>query len=259
MKAVDLSCDLGEARSAAEQEAEEKIWTLISSAYVACGGHIGDEASMRRAAEHARHYHVQLGAHPSYPDRANFGRKTMSIEPEALRASLVTQLRALREIAASEKVDVQHVKPHGALYNDAYRDRALAEIIIDAIAEVSKELEVVCPAGSEMENAAKERELVVVQEAFGDRRYREDGRLVPRDAAESQLTAFADAAAQVEQLILQQRVIADNGKLLPIRFSTICLHGDMPRSAGRIQAVRERVQHHRVRIASAARLPSDIS
>jgi UPF0271 protein len=254
MKVIDLSCDLGEARSAEEAEAEETIWTLISSANVACGGHVGDDISMQRAVERARRFHVQLGAHPSFPDRENFGRRVMSMDPAGLRASISSQLQTLQRIAEEGGVELKHVKPHGALYNEAHRDRALAVTIVEAIAETSSSLEIVCAPGSELENVAREQELTVVLEAFGDRRYRDDGTLVPRDSADSLLTAFADAAAQVEQLVNRQHVIADNGKSVVLRFSTICLHGDMARSAGRIRAVRERLTQQGLRISSAGRV-----
>src|SRR5881394_2030679 len=141
---IDISADMGEGSSG-----EEEIWPLIDSANVACGGHIGDADSMAYAARRAREHGVRLGAHPSYPDRENFGRQSMSMPPAALRASLVAQISALRAIAP-----IVFVKPHGALYNDAHKDVIRAGVIVDAMTEVDPSLAIVCPDVSAMATAA---------------------------------------------------------------------------------------------------------
>src|SRR5436853_1185793 len=142
---IDISADMGEG-----SPGEEAIWPLITSANVACGGHIGDADSMAHAARRAREYAVRLGAHPSYPDRENFGRKSMSMTPATLRASLVAQISALRSVAP-----IIFVKPHGALYNDAHKDAIRAGIIVEAMRDVDPALAIVCPAVSAMAAAAR--------------------------------------------------------------------------------------------------------
>jgi UPF0271 protein len=223
---IDLSADMGE-----EAQDEEQIWPMIHSANVACGGHTGDTASMIHAIRRAREHGVRLGAHPSYPDRANFGRKTMSIDSNALRASLVAQIGALRDLAGS----LSHVKPHGALYNDAHRDHALAEVIVAAMHEVDPDLRLVCAADSEMARAAGGR---VIREAFADRRYEPDGSLVSRAIPGSLLTV-EEAVAQAQLLANEQVVIARDGTRIPLTFDTLCIHADMEHAAERLREIRK--------------------
>src|SRR5438477_11942298 len=147
---IDLSADLGEGAPR-----EDEVWPLISSGNVACGGHVGDEASMTFAARRARELGVRLGAHPSFPDRENFGRKGMTMLPIELRASLAAQIRSLHAIAAREQVALTRVKPHGALYNMAHHDASLAGIIVDAMRDVDASLAIVCPDASQMAVAAR--------------------------------------------------------------------------------------------------------
>jgi UPF0271 protein len=227
---IDLSADLGEGA-----DGEDHIWPLIDSANVACGGHIGDEQSMREAVARAREHGVRLGAHPSYPDRENFGRVSLSIAHDALRASLITQLDALRAFAP-----LHHVKPHGALYNDAHRDRALAEVIVDAIgglADAINDLAVVCSDSSQMATVARERGVRVIREAFADRRYEPDGSLMSRKLAGSLLTVN-EAAQQAAMLAAEGAAITRDGSRISIPFDTICIHADMQHAVERLRAIR---------------------
>lgn len=224
---IDLSADLGE-----YAPDEDAVWPLITSANVACGGHIGDAQSMGYAARRARELGVRLGAHPSYPDRENFGRASMQIAPEELRASLVGQIEALRAFAP-----LRHVKPHGALYNDAHRDRALADVVISALRAVDPSLAIVCSVSSEMASSAREAGTPVIREAFADRRYEPDGSLVSRKLAGSLLTV-EEAAAQAAMLAREGVVIARDGSRIAVPFDTICIHADMEHAAERLRAIR---------------------
>lgn len=224
---IELSADLGEG-----SPGENEIWPLIHRANVACGGHVGDDGSMREAAELARRHGVTLGAHPSYPDRANFGRKSLQMDPDALRASLVAQLSALRAFA-----DVQHVKPHGALYNDAHRDTALARVIVDAMRDVDPSLAIVAPDHAQMAAAARDAGTPVIREAFADRRYEPDGSLTPRSIPGSTLT-IDEAAAQATLLAREGIVIARDGSRVAICFDTLCIHADMQGAVERLRAIR---------------------
>jgi 5-oxoprolinase (ATP-hydrolysing) subunit A len=226
---IILSADLGEG-----SPGEDDIWPMIDAANVACGGHVGDETSMRDAAAKARAHGVAFGAHPSYPDRANFGRKSMNLAADALRDALVAQIAALHAIEP-----VHHVKPHGALYNDAHKTRALADVIVAAIRSVHAEsIAIVAPDHSQMAAAARDANVRVIREAFADRRYAADGSLVPRSEAGSLLT-IGEAAAQAALLAREGVVIARDGTRVPIAFDTICIHADMDGAVERLRAIRD--------------------
>jgi UPF0271 protein len=224
---IDLSADLGEG-----SPGEDEIWPLITSANVACGGHVGDEPSMREAAQRAREYGVRFGAHPSYPDREHFGRRSLAIAPDALRASLLAQIAALAAFAP-----VHHVKPHGALYNDAHKDRALADVIVSVL---SPSIAIVAPDRSQMAVAARTAGIRVIREAFADRRYEPDGSLTPRSIAGSTLT-IEEAAAQAALLVHEGVVIARDNTRIAIAFDTICVHADMSHAVERLRAIRRAI------------------
>jgi 5-oxoprolinase (ATP-hydrolysing) subunit A len=232
---IDLSADLGEG-----SHGEETIWTLITSANVACGGHTGDDASMAYAACQARDLNVRLGAHPSYPDRENFGRKPMAILPFELRASLTGQIDALRAIAVTHGVRMTHVKPHGALYNQAHHDAVLAGVIVDAMRDVDGALALVCPASSQMAVAARLVGMGVIREAFADRRYEPDGALVARGTPGALLTVV-EAADQAGMLAREGAVISRDGSRIAVAFDTVCVHSDMDGAVERLKAIRDRL------------------
>ena len=227
---IDLSADMGEG-----SPGEDEIWPLIDSANVACGGHTGDAATMAHAARRAREHGVTVGAHPSYPDRENFGRKTMNMTPAALRASLVSQIGALRAITP-----VTFVKPHGALYNDAHRDALRAAVIVEAMREVDPNLAIVCPDASAMATAARANGARVIREAFADRRYNPDGSLVSRGQPDA-LLGVEEAAAQAALLVSERTVIARDGTPLSVPHDTICIHADMEHAVERLRAIRQRI------------------
>jgi UPF0271 protein len=230
---IDLSADMGEGAPG-----EEHIWPLISSANIACGGHYGDEQSMTRAAAAAREHGVRIGAHPSYPDRENFGRVSMAIAPTTLRSSIVSQISALRAHAS-----VTFVKPHGALYNDAHRDSILAGLIVEAMREVDPGLALVCPSTSQMASAARVAGTKVIREAFGDRRYNPDGSLVSRKEADA-LLSVDEAAEQAESLARTGEVTARDGSRIAVPFDTVCIHADMEDAVERIRAIHQRLHAH---------------
>lgn len=228
---IDLSADLGEG-----SPGEDEIWPLIDSANVACGGHTGDDASMRDAVARAAAHGVKLGAHPSYPDRENFGRRSLDLEPVVLRASLIEQISALRALG-----DVRHVKPHGALYNDAHADRALASVIVDAMRAVDPSLALVAPDHSQMAAAARDLGMDVIREAFADRRYEPDGSLVSRREPGATL-GVDEAAEQAALLVSEGLVVARDGSQFALAFDTLCIHADMDRAVERLRAIRARIR-----------------
>lgn len=215
-RSIDLNCDLGEG---AGQDAA--LMTLITSANVACGAHAGDEATMRTTVARAQAHGVILGAHPGFADRANFGRKEQELTPCALHELITWQVEALRELGP-----VRHVKPHGALYNLAARDRAVAEVIAEAVYECDPALVLFGLAGSELLAAGRARGLRVASEVFADRTYRADGSLTPRTRADALIVDEEVAVAQVLRMVREGVVRATDGTEVKIEVDTVCLHGD---------------------------------
>lgn len=253
MRVVDLSCDLGEADTPAACAQEEQLWSLVTSANVACGGHTGDLSTMLSAARTARANGVRFGAHPSYPDRAGFGRRTIDISEAALTRSIVEQLRAIERVAATEGIELLHVKPHGALYNDAHHDRGRARSIVEAVKTISTRLAIVCSDQSVLADVVRQNGLIVEPEAFGDRRYRCDGSLAPRSVPGAVLHEPAEAAGQVVSLGEKGEAVAECGRSVAVQFSTICLHGDMEGAVDRLKAVREALLGRGAEISSRER------
>ena len=239
MSRTELSCDLGEASTAREEEVEALLWNLVDAANVACGGHAGDERSMRDAARTAARLGTILGAHPSYPDREGFGRRKMAISGADLRRSITEQVKSLHEIAGAEGVALARVKPHGALYNEAHADRELATLIVEAVKAVSEHLTIVAAPGSALIEKAREAGMAVVREAFIDRRYRADGSLVPRSRDGAVLTDGDESVNQALRLVKRGEVVTDRGEPIRIEFDTLVLHGDTPGAVARARRVRE--------------------
>lgn len=191
---------------------------------------------MRHAAAMARRFEVRVGAHPSYPDRANFGRVSMLIGREELRLSLSAQIESLRAIAP-----VSFVKPHGALYNDAHHDRALADTVIQAMLDADTAMAIVCADSSQMAASARSHGVRVLREAFADRRYEPDGSLMSRGLPGA-LLGVEESARQAALLARDGTVITRDGTRLPIAFDTLCIHADMDQAVERLHAVREAVR-----------------
>lgn len=216
MHRIDLNCDLGEG---AGYDAE--LMPLITSANLACGGHAGDLATMRRTIELARVHAVAIGAHPGFADREHFGRRELTLSAGEIHELMVEQVGRLAELTL-----VRHVKPHGALYNLAARDGATAEAIASAIRTIDPGLILFAPANSELARAGAKHGLHVAREVFADRTYQRDGTLTPRTQAGALIADEAEAVAQVLHIVLEGFVRATDGTKIPIEADTICLHGD---------------------------------
>jgi len=243
MKTIDLSCDLGEALSEHDLEVEDSLWPLITSANIACGGHVGDPDSMRRAVRNALRHGVAIGAHPSYPDRVNFGRKSMQMGEAVLKAALHSQLSGFATIVAEEGGALLHAKPHGALYNDAHQNAALARIIALTCADVDgRALAIVTSPGSAVQTEATLLGGDVILEGFADRRYMPDGSLQPRSDRGSLILDFGEAASQGVLLAGRGVVIAVNGAEVEVPCRTICVHSDMTGARERLLAIRSRLE-----------------
>jgi len=240
MKTIDLNADLGEADTREGQNSEAAVLRYISSANIACGGHAGDAETMRRTVQAAKANGVMIGAHPSYPDRESFGRKSMrlgtDIDTGALRTSLIAQITTLTEIAADEGQAVTYVKPHGALYNDAADNAELAELLAKTVAALDPNLIFMGSPGSELETAAKSQNLRFIAEGFIDRRYLDTGRLQPRSIVGAVINNQASRMSQTLSLAKTGTVTSASGAVISVPAQTLCLHGD---SAGAVETARQ--------------------
>lgn len=220
---VDLNADLGEG---APDDAD--LLTLVTSANIACGGHAGDARLMQATVRAALAHGVAIGAHPSYVDREHFGRREMQLDPDQVRAEVLCQVGALDALARAAGGRLHHVKPHGALYNQAARDPALADAIAGAVRAIDPGLAVYGLAGGELLRAAERAGLRAVAEVFADRGYRADGSLVPRREPGALIDDTHEAVARTLRMVLEGVVQAVSGETVPLRAQTICLHGDGP-------------------------------
>ena len=247
MVAIDLNADLGETVEGIPTADDEAMFAVISSASIACGGHAGDAASMREAVARAARFGVAVGAHPSYPDPANFGRRSMDLDAAELAPEVGRQLKALRDAGA----DIRYVKPHGALYNRIVTDAAQASAVADAVAALSDALGRAVPVlglGGAIAAAASARELPFVTEAFLDRGYRSDGALVPRDQPGALLEDPGVVADRAVLLALEGVVAATDGRRIEVRAGSLCLHGDSPGAVAMARAVRAALDERRIEV-----------
>ena len=228
MKRVDLNCDMGELPEAIADGTQEALMPSITSVNVACGGHAGDERTMKLTIEQALRWKLTIGAHPGYPDRANFGRLELNLPLEAVADSVFEQVRGLAEIAAACGARLMHVKPHGALYNQAVRDRELAEAIAKGVARWGSDVVLVGLAGSPMLDVFREAGFAVAAEAFADRRYEPDGTLRSRKFEDALIRNPEEAGRQTLGIVERGAVIARDGSKFSLDAQTICIHGDTP-------------------------------
>ncbi len=229
MKRIDLNCDMGEKPEHISDGTQEALMPSFTSVNVACGGHAGDEHTMTTTIQQALRWKRAIGAHPGYPDRANFGRLELKMPPEEVTAFVHQQVRALADIAARCGAQLTHVKPHGALYNQAVHNRELADAIAAGVARFSRNLVLVGLAGSPMLEVFREAGFPIAAEAFADRRYEPDGTLRSRKHPDALIHDPAEAAHQALS-IAQGKVIARDGSQVPLHADTLCIHSDTPGS-----------------------------
>jgi UPF0271 protein len=246
---IDLNADVGELPGLRADGSEVRLIARVSSVNIACGGHAGDAESMRATCRAAIEAGAAIGAHPGYPDRADFGRRVMTIAPEALRDSIRTQVADLEAIARELGAELAHVKPHGALYNAAVGDAALAGLIGEALVRRTGRLRLVGLAGSPMLDRWRTQGHRVAGEAFADRRYEADGRLRDRRHADALIHDPDEAARQAVRIAVERTVMAIDGSVVPCPAETIGLHGDAAGAEARVNAVRRALEAAGVRIA----------
>ncbi|MGY6517826.1 MAG: 5-oxoprolinase subunit PxpA [Lysobacteraceae bacterium] len=244
---IDFNADVGEGCGD-----DAALIPLLSSASVACGGHAGDAASMAATVALCLRHGVAIGAHPAWPDRTGFGRRRHRPGAGEVEALLAAQLGALASVVAAAGGRLAHVKPHGALYNQAAEDPGLARSIATWIARHRPGLRLFALAGSELAAAGRDAGLVVVEEVFAERAYRADGRLVPRDVEGAVLPTVQAAVAQTLGMLREGVVTSIDGQRVPIRPQTLCLHGDRPDAAAFAGALREAIEAAGVAIRAPA-------
>ncbi|BCT18038.1 TPA: 5-oxoprolinase subunit PxpA [Enterobacter asburiae] len=221
MVKIDLNADLGEGSSA-----DAELMTLVTSVNIACGFHAGDAQTMLESVRNAIENGVAIGAHPSFPDRENFGRTAMDLPPATVYAQVLYQIGALEAMVRAQNGVMRHVKPHGMLYNQAAKDADLADAIARAVWDCSPQLILVGLAGSELIRAGQRLGLTTRQEVFADRGYQPDGSLVPRTQAGALITDEGKALAQTLEMVRAGRVTAVDGTAANVQADTVCLHGD---------------------------------
>lgn len=242
---VDLNCDLGEGCTN-----DEAIMPFISSANIACGYHAGDEKTIRETLLLAKKYNVAVGAHPSYPDRANFGRLDMNLGKEELKKIVIDQILLIKRLAEEKSLPLHHIKPHGALYNRSATDREVAMTITEAVQSIDDSLLLYGLANSESEKIAKELGITFYNEVFADRTYTDEGKLTPRTMPNA-LIESADASLQQVSLMLQKgEVISTTGKNVPIKVDTICIHGDGPHAVEFAKQIHQLISASHIKICS---------
>jgi UPF0271 protein len=242
---VDLNADLGEGAGH-----DDELLRLVSSASIACGFHAGDPISIFASIRAAQERGVAVGAHPSFPDRENFGRTEVVLPAGEVFTNVAYQLGAFHALATAAGARINHVKAHGALYNMAVRDEKLAEAIAHAVLTIDSALLLFAPGGSALEHAAQSAKLRVVREVFADRNYLADGSLVPRTRPDALLHDPEEAAGRVLRMLREGVVRSVEGKDVAVSAETICLHGDTPGAVEFARALRSRLEEEGVLISA---------
>jgi 5-oxoprolinase (ATP-hydrolysing) subunit A len=251
---VDLNADLGESFGRWTLGDDRAVLECITSANVACGGHAGDPDVMRRTVRLARDAGVAVGAHPGFADLAGFGRRELPLTPLEVENLVLAQVGALTAIAAAEGVRLQHVKPHGALYNMAVRDRPLAEAIARAVHALDADLLLFAAPGSELQSAGAKAGLAVTAEGFADRSYEPDGSLTPRSRPGAVIEDADVAADRAVRMVRDGVVASRGGEEIPMRIGTLCVHGDTPGAALLARRLHEALTGQGIKVLAASGL-----
>ncbi len=236
---INLNCDLGEKSKHHSNENDPDLLKIVNSANVACGYHAGDEETMREVVEISKQNNVSIGAHPSFNDPENFGRKRINLGADEISKLLINQYEILQNIANKLDEKVSHIKPHGALNNMACEDLELATILAKTIYSIDKDIIYLVPTGSKMEIAAKKLNMKIACEIFADRNYEDDGTLVSRSKEHALITDPERAKEHVFSMVKNQTLNCHSGKQIPCEIDSICIHGDNASSLSTAKQVRE--------------------
>ncbi|WP_018690710.1 5-oxoprolinase subunit PxpA [Algicola sagamiensis] len=237
-----INCDMGESDVLPMDQEDKDVFPFIHMASVACGGHASNPTLLLETIRLAKQYQVKVGAHPSYPDRENFGRKSVSLSADTLYAEILFQISSVLGICQSESISMEYIKPHGALYHDMQKDLSIFEVILNTLCALDSRIFLVVPAftlSHEHQHAAKERGIHLIYEAFADRRYTETGHLKSRQHADAVLNTPEDIIHQARQIAQYGTVISDQGHEIQLAADTLCFHGDNPASVSALKQLKK--------------------
>lgn len=257
MNQIDLNCDLGESFGNYKIGMDDEVIPFISSANVACGYHASDPVVMSKTVSLAKKFGVSIGAHPGFPDLMGFGRRNMNVKPEEAKVYVQYQIGALSAFCKAAGVPLVHVKPHGALYNMAGKDYALAKAICEGILEVDDRLILLALSGSQMLKAAKDTGLRAASEVFADRAYEEDGSLVVRTKPGAMITDENEAIRRVIRMAKEGRVTTITGKDISIKADSVCVHGDNAKALEFVNKIRAALTAEEIRILPLSQIAAD--
>ena len=250
MTTIDINCDMGESYGAWKMGADVEVMPFISSANIACGFHGGDPATIRQTVKLAVDHGVAVGAHPSLPDLPGFGRRVMKISPQDMYDLVVYQAGAVEAFARAAGVKLHHVKCHGALYNMAATDEALAEAMVRAVKDLGGGVILYALSNSKMMQVAKQKGIAAAGEVFADRGYADDGTLWPRGKPGAMIEDANVATARALEMVEKGYVTALSGKPVPVSADTLCLHGDQPGAVTFAKAIRKAFSEHGITVAA---------
>ncbi len=236
---ININCDLGEKSKFHSNKHDPDLLKIVNSANVACGFHAGDEETMNMVVQISKKNGVSIGAHPSFNDPDNFGRKRINLSALEIKKLIIDQYEILQKIAVKNSLTVSHIKPHGALNNMACEDIELATILAKAIKEIDKDLIYLVPTGSKMEVSAKKLNMKIACEIFADRNYEDDGNLVSRKKENALITDPNLAKKHVLSMVQNQALNCHSGKQIPCEIDSVCIHGDNVSSLATAKSIRE--------------------
>ena len=236
---ININCDLGESSKLHSVENDPLLLEIVNSASIACGYHAGDKLTMEKTVEISKKNNVSIGAHPSFNDPENFGRKRLNLPTSEVKKLIIDQINILSDIAYNKKMKVTHVKPHGALNNMACENYDLAKVISESIIQVNKELIFLVPTGSQMEKAGKKLGIKIAAEIFADRNYEDDGNLVSRLKKNAIITDPKIAKEHVTKMVENQALNCYSGKQIPCEIDSVCVHGDGKTAVNTARLIRE--------------------
>ncbi|NQW07742.1 MAG: LamB/YcsF family protein [Candidatus Pelagibacter sp.] len=245
---ININCDLGEKSKFHSVENDPALLNIVNSANVACGYHAGDDETMRMVIKTSKENGVSIGAHPSFNDPENFGRKRMNLNSSEIKKLIIDQYQILYEIAQEYDEEVSHIKPHGALNNMACEDLELATILANTIYEIDKDIIYLVPTGSKMEMAAKKLNMKIACEIFADRNYEDDGNLVSRSKSNALITDPDIAKKHVLDMVKNQSLNCLSGKKIPCEIDSICIHGDNISSLDTAKLIKQNLTNNNIKL-----------
>ena len=245
---ININCDLGEKSKFHSVENDPALLNIVNSANIACGYHAGDDETMRMVIKTSKENGVSIGAHPSFNDPENFGRKRMNLNSSEIKKLIIDQYQILYEIAQEYDEEVSHIKPHGALNNMACEDLELATILANTIYEIDKDIIYLVPTGSKMEMAAKKLNMKIACEIFADRNYEDDGNLISRSKSNALITDPDFAKKHVLDMVKNQSLNCLSGKKIPCEIDSICIHGDNISSLDTAKLIKQNLKNNNIKL-----------